>query len=59
MRLMLGRYLRLLDAAARQPELPLRKLLLIAGPKPLRWICANYVHLFTGSLQPFTPHRRY
>jgi hypothetical protein len=46
MRLMLGRYLRLLEAAARQPELLLRKLLLIAGPRPLRWLCANYAAPF-------------
>jgi amino acid adenylation domain-containing protein len=42
MRVMLNRYLRFLEAAAREPELPLRKLLMIAGARPLRWTCANY-----------------
>src|SRR5215471_21112843 len=37
MHVMLDRYLRLLEAAARGPELPIRKLLMMAGPRPLRW----------------------
>ena len=39
---MLDRYLRLLEAAAREPELPIGKLLATIGAKPLRWTCANY-----------------
>jgi amino acid adenylation domain-containing protein len=46
MRVMLDRYLRLLEAAAREPELPLRKLLAMIGAKPLRWTCANYAAPF-------------
>jgi hypothetical protein len=46
MRVMLDRYLKLLEAAAREPELPLRKLLIIAGTRPLRWTCANYAAPF-------------
>ena len=41
MRVMLDRYLRLLEAAAREPELPIGKLLTMIGAKPLRWTCAN------------------
>ena len=43
---MLDRYLRLLEAAARKPELAIGKLLMMAGPRPLRWTCANYVAPF-------------
>ena len=46
MRVMLDRYLRLLEAAAREPELPLGKLLAMIGAKPLRWTCANYAAPF-------------
>ena len=46
MHVMLDRYLRLLEAAARGPELPIRKLLMLAGPRPLRWTCANYAAPF-------------
>ena len=46
MHVMLDRYLRLLEAAARGPELPIRKLLMMAGPRPLRWTCANYAAPF-------------
>ena len=42
MRVMLDRYLRLLEVAAREPELPIGKLLSMIGAKPLRWTCANY-----------------
>jgi Condensation domain len=42
MRAMLDRYLRLLEAAAREPELPIGRLLTMVGAKPLRWTCANY-----------------
>ena len=46
MRAMLDRYLRLLEAAAREPELPIGKLLAMTGAKPLRWTCANYAAPF-------------
>jgi amino acid adenylation domain-containing protein len=42
MRVMLDRYLSLLEAAAHEPELPLTKLLRKTGAKPLRWMCANF-----------------
>jgi amino acid adenylation domain-containing protein len=53
MRLMLDRYLRLLEAAAREPELPIGKLLMTAGAKPLRWTCANYAAPFYDSITAF------
>ena len=37
MHAMLERYLRLLEAAAREPELPIATLLAMTGAKPLRW----------------------
>jgi amino acid adenylation domain-containing protein len=46
MRAMLDRYLRLLEAAAREPELPIGHLLTRVGAKPLRWTCANYAAPF-------------
>jgi len=46
MRLMLDRYLRLLEVAAREPELPIGELLAMTGAKPLRWTCANYAAPF-------------
>jgi hypothetical protein len=42
MRLMLDRYLRLLEVAAREPELPIGKLLAMAGGNPWRWTCRNH-----------------
>jgi amino acid adenylation domain-containing protein len=53
MRVMLNRYLRLLEAAAREPELPLGKLLMMAGAKPLRWTCANYTAPFYDFITTF------
>jgi hypothetical protein len=46
MRAMLDRYLRLLEAAALKPELPIGTLLTIIGAKPFRWTCANYAAPF-------------
>ena len=46
MRAMLDRYLRLLEVAAREPELPIGNLLRMAGARPLRWTCANYAAPF-------------
>jgi amino acid adenylation domain-containing protein len=46
MRMLLDRYLRLLAAAAREPELPTGTLLEMIGAKPLRWTCANYAAPF-------------
>jgi non-ribosomal peptide synthetase component F len=46
MRAMLDRYLRLLEAVAREPELPIGKLLTMIGAKPLRWTYANYAAPF-------------
>jgi amino acid adenylation domain-containing protein len=42
MRMLLDRYLRLLEAAAREPELSIGRLLAMIGGRPLRWTCANY-----------------
>jgi hypothetical protein len=53
MRVMLDRYLTLLEAAAREPELPLMKLLIIAGSRPLRWTCANYAAPFYKLITAF------
>jgi hypothetical protein len=39
---MLKRYLTLLEAIAREPDLPVGRLLAATGAKPLRWTCANY-----------------
>jgi len=50
MRAMLDRYLRLLEAAAREPELPIGDLLIMAGARPLRWTCANYAAAFFESV---------
>ena len=41
MRMMLDRYLRLLEAVARMPELPVGKLLEMSGTNPLRWTLAS------------------
>jgi hypothetical protein len=46
MRVMLDRYVRLLETAADQPELPVGTLLKMAGTNPLRWTCANYAAPF-------------
>jgi amino acid adenylation domain-containing protein len=46
MRMLLDRYLRLLEAAGREPELPIGKLLAMIGGRPLRWTCANYAAPF-------------
>jgi hypothetical protein len=46
MRLMLDRYLRLLEAAGREPELAIGKLLAKISAKPMRWTCANYAAPF-------------
>ena len=42
MRTMLDRYLRLLEAAAREPELPIGTLVTMIGAKPLRWKCEPF-----------------
>ena len=46
MRVMLDRYLRLLEAVSRKPELPIGELLKMVGRRPLRWTCANYAAPF-------------
>lgn len=43
---MLDRYVRLLESAARQPELAVGTLLTMAGTNPLRWTYANYAAPF-------------
>ena len=53
MRLLLDRYLRLLQAVSREPELPIGELLKIVGPRPLRWTCANYAALFYEFVRAF------
>jgi acyl-coenzyme A synthetase/AMP-(fatty) acid ligase len=53
MRVMLDRYLRLLQVAAREPELPISKLLAKTGAKPLRWTCANYAAPFYEFITSF------
>ena len=49
MRAMLDRYLRLLEAAAHEPELPIGKLVAMTGAKPLRWTCRNHAERFYES----------
>jgi non-ribosomal peptide synthetase component F len=49
MRTMLKRYLQLLEAAAKEPELPIGKLLAMTGSRPLRWTCRNYAERFYNS----------
>jgi amino acid adenylation domain-containing protein len=46
MRATLDRYLRLLETAAREPQLPIGTLLTMTGARPLRWTCANYAAPF-------------
>jgi hypothetical protein len=53
MRVMIDRYLRLLEAAAREPKLPIGKLLAMIGAKPLRWTCANYAAPFFDTVTAF------
>jgi amino acid adenylation domain-containing protein len=50
---MLDRYLRLLEVASREPELPIGALLAKIGAKPLRWTCANYAATFYKFLKPY------
>ena len=45
-RAMLDRYVRLLETAASQPELPVGTLLTMAGNNPRRWTYANYAAPF-------------
>src|SRR5262245_61831306 len=52
MRAMLDRYLRLLEAAAREPELPIGALLAMTGTKPLRWTFANHAAPFYEFVTP-------
>jgi len=52
MREMLDRYLRLLEAAASEPELPIGELLAMTGAKPLRWTIANYAAPFYEFVTP-------
>jgi non-ribosomal peptide synthetase component F len=49
MRVMLDRYLRLLESIAHEPEMPIGKLLATAGAKPMRWTCRNYAERFYES----------
>ena len=46
MRVMIDRFVRLLETAADQPELPVGTLLAMAGTNSLRWTCANYAAPF-------------
>ena len=50
MRTLLDRYLRLLEAAAREPEQVIGKLQMVTGAKPLRWACARALY---GFLRPY------
>jgi len=50
MRTLLDRYLRLLEAAAREPEQVIGKLQMMTGAKPLRWACARALY---GFLRPY------
>jgi amino acid adenylation domain-containing protein len=50
---LLDRYLRLLEAAAREPELSIGKLQMKTGAKPLRWAYANYGWAFYEFLKPY------
>jgi hypothetical protein len=49
MRVMLDRYLALLEAVAHEPELPIGKLIAKTGAKPPRWTCRNYAVRFYES----------
>ena len=50
MRALLDRYLRLIDTAAREPELPIGKLVALLGAKPLRWTFKKYSVTFYETL---------
>ena len=50
---MLDRYLRLLEVASHEPELPIGTLLAKIGAKSLRWTCANYAATFYEFLKPY------
>src|SRR5262249_26862375 len=52
-RTMLNRYVRLLEAAAREPELSIGKLQAMTGTKPLRWACAGYAAAFYDYIRPY------
>jgi hypothetical protein len=49
MRALLDRYLRLLEAAARKPELPIGMLVAMIGAKPLRWKCDPFLEYVKAS----------
>jgi hypothetical protein len=50
---MLDRYLRLLEVASHEPELPIGRLLAKIGTKPMRWTFANYAATLYEFLQPY------
>jgi Condensation domain len=53
MRTMLDRYLRLLEAVAREPELSIGKLQTMIGAKPLRWAWGRYAATFYRFIKPY------
>jgi acyl carrier protein len=50
---MLDRYLRLLEVASHEPELPIGRLLAKIGNKPMQWTSANYAATFYEFLRPY------
>jgi hypothetical protein len=53
MRALLDRYLRLLETASREPELPIGKLQTMIGVMPLRLTWAKYAATFYELLAPY------
>jgi acyl-coenzyme A synthetase/AMP-(fatty) acid ligase/acyl carrier protein len=53
MRALFDRYLRLLEAASREPELPIGQLQTMIGIKPLRWTRSKYAAAFYEFLEPY------
>jgi amino acid adenylation domain-containing protein len=51
MRALLDRYCRLLEGAAREPELPVGALMTALGPKPLNWTITRWVAAFNRFLK--------
>ena len=53
MRALLNRYIQVLETAARDPELPVGRLFMMIGAKPLRLMCATYATAFYRFLKPY------
>jgi hypothetical protein len=53
MRMMMDRYIRLLEAIAREPQLPIGKLQATIGTKPLRWAWSRYAMAICEFIRPY------